>query len=98
MSREELLVVRKTLTDHMSKEWIQASSSSVGAPVPFVRKANGDLRFYCDDRAINAVTRQDHYTLPLIKETLRSIGDADWYTKVDMVSTFHRLRIKAGDE
>ena len=64
----------------------------------FVRKTNGDLQFCCNYRAINKLTRQDRYPLPLIKETLRAIGDADWYTKVDVASAFHRLRVKAGDE
>ena len=98
MSREELLVLRKTLNDHMNKGWIRASSSSAGAPVLFVCKANGDLWFCCDYQAINKLTRQDQYPLPLIKETLRAVGDADWYTKVDVASAFHRLRVKAGDE
>ena len=77
MSREELLVLRKTLTSHMEKGWIRASSSSTSALVLFVRKTNGDLRFCCDYRAINALTKQDRYPLPLIRETLRDIGQAD---------------------
>ena len=44
------------------------------------------------------MTQQDRYPLPLIKETLRDIGEADWYTKVDIRSAFHRLRIREGDE
>lgn len=98
MSREELLVLRKTLTGHMEKGWIRASSSSASAPVLFVRKANGDLRFCCDYRAINALTKQDRYPLPLIRETLRDVGQADWMTKIDIRAAFHRLRVKAGDE
>ena len=98
MWREELLVLRKTLVQHMDKGWIRASNSPAGAPVLFVRKANGDLRFCCDYRAINALTRQDRYPLPLIKETLRSITEADWFTKVDVRAAFHRLRIRQGDE
>jgi len=77
MSREELLVLRKTLVQHMDKGWIRASNLLAGAPVLFMRKANGDLRFYYDYKAINALTRQDRYPLPLIKETLRSITKVD---------------------
>ena len=64
----------------------------------FVCKANGNLQFCCDYRAINKLTRQDQYLPPLIKETLRAVGNADWYTKVDVASAFHCLRVKAGDE
>ncbi|KAI1006416.1 hypothetical protein K3495_g1806 [Podosphaera aphanis] len=41
MSREELLVLRKTLTELLDKNWIRASSSPGGAPVLFVKKPNG---------------------------------------------------------
>ena len=61
----------------MDKGWIRSSSSLAGALVFFVRKTNGDLRFYYDYRAINAMTKQDRYPLPLIKETFRSISEAD---------------------
>lgn len=76
MSRDELLVLRKTLSDHLDKGWIRASSSPGGAPVLFVKKPGGGLRFCVDYRALNAITKKDRYPLPLIKETLRSISKA----------------------
>ncbi|KAI0991160.1 hypothetical protein K3495_g17027, partial [Podosphaera aphanis] len=74
MSREELLVLRKTLTDHLDKNWIRASSSPGGAPVLFAKKPGGGLRFCVDYRALNALTVKDRYPLPLIKETLRQVA------------------------
>lgn len=59
MSRDELLVLRKTLTELMDKNWIRASSSPGGAPVLFIRKPQGGLRFCLDYRALNAVTERD---------------------------------------
>ena len=38
MSREELLVLRKALIDHLDRNWIRASSSAGGAPVLFAKK------------------------------------------------------------
>lgn len=98
MSREELLVLRKTLTDLLGKGWIRASSSPGGAPVLFVRKPGGGLRFCVDYRALNKITRSDRYPLPLIRETLRNLAKARWFTKLDVRAAFHRLRIKVGDE
>ncbi|KAI0991225.1 hypothetical protein K3495_g16962, partial [Podosphaera aphanis] len=98
MSREELLVLRKTLTDHLGKNWIRASSSPGGAPVLFVKKPGGGLRFCVDYRALNAVTVKDRYPLPLIKETLRQVAKATWVSKVDVRAAFHKLRIREGDE
>ena len=70
MSRNELLVLRKTLTDLLDKEFIRVNNSLVAAPVLFIRKLGGGLRFYCDYRALNKLTRKDRYSLPLINKTL----------------------------
>ncbi|KAI0996000.1 hypothetical protein K3495_g12182 [Podosphaera aphanis] len=98
MSREELLVLRKTLTDHLGKNWIRASSSPGGAPVLFVKKPGGGLRFCVDYRALNAITVKDRYPLPLIKETLRQVARATWVSKVGVRAAFHKLRISEADE
>lgn len=98
MSREELLVLRKTLTDLLKKGWIRASSSPAAAPVLFAKKPNGGLRLCVDYRGLNAMTIPDRYPLPLFKETLRQLSKARWFKKSDVKSAFHRLRIRAGDE
>ena len=76
MFREELLVLRKTLYELLDSGFIRAGSSDAGAPVIFVKKPGGGLRFCVDYRALNAVTQKDGYPLPLIKETLRDIAQA----------------------
>ncbi|KAI1003822.1 hypothetical protein K3495_g4387 [Podosphaera aphanis] len=98
MSTDELLILRKTLTELLDKNYIRASSSPAGAPVLFVRKPGGGLRFCVDYRALNAISRADRYPLPLTKETLAKLSKAKWFTKLDVRSAFHKLRIKEGDE
>ena len=98
MSKEELLVLRKTLDELLKKGFIRSSTSEAAAPVLFVRKAGGGLRFCCDYRALNAITKADRYPLPLIPETLRNLTGAKWLTKVDVVSAFHKIRMAAGEE
>ncbi|KAI0992970.1 hypothetical protein K3495_g15214, partial [Podosphaera aphanis] len=78
--------------------WIRASASPGGAPVLFVKKPGGGLRFCVDYRALNAITEKDRYPLPLIRETLRSISKSTWITKVDVRAAFHKLRVREGDE
>ena len=98
MSRDELLVLRKTLTDLLDKGFIRVSSSPAAAPVLFVRKPGGGLRFCVDYRGLNQITRKDRYPLPLIYETLRNISKARWFTKLDVIAAFHKIRIAEGDE
>ena len=98
MSREELIVLRRTLTELLDKGFIRASSSPASAPVLFVRKPGGGLRFCVDYRGLNAITKKDRYPLPLIEETLRSLSKAKWLTKLDVIAAFHKVRIEDGDE
>ena len=86
------------MTDYLDKGWIRASASPGGAPVLFVKKPGGGLRFCVDYRALNAITEKDRYPMPLIKDTLRSISKSTWITKVDVRAAFHKLRIREGDE
>lgn len=98
MSREELLVLRKTLTELLAKGWIRPSSSAAASPVLFAKKPNGGLRFCVDYRGLNAITVPDRYPLPLFKETLRQLSKAQWFTKLDVKSAYHRVRVREGDE
>jgi predicted aspartyl protease len=98
MSKEELLVLRKTLTDLLDKNFIRVSNSPAAAPVLFVKKPGGGLRLCVDYRKLNEVTQKDRYPLPLITETLRSIAKAKWLTKLDVSAAFHRIRVREGDE
>ena len=98
MSRDELLVLRRTLTEYLDKGFIRVSNSSTAAPVLFIRKPGGGLRFYINYRRLNKLIRKDRYPLPLIYETLRNIGRAKWYTKLDIIAAFHKIRITEGDE
>jgi transposase InsO family protein len=98
MSTEELLVLRKTLTELLDKNFIRVSHSPAAAPVLFVRKPGGGLRFCVDYRALNAITKKDRYPLPLIHETLNQISRAKWFTKLDVSAAFHKIRIAKGEE
>jgi hypothetical protein len=98
MSRGELLVLRKTFTELLDKNFIRASSSPAAAPVLFAKKPGGGLRFCVDYRALNALTQKDRYPIPLIKETLNSLSKARWFTKLDIIAAFHKIRVAEGEE
>jgi hypothetical protein len=76
MSRDKLLVLRKTLTELLDKNFIQVSHSSAAAPVLLIKKPGGSLQFCTDYHALNAIIKKDHYPLPLINKTLEHISKA----------------------
>jgi hypothetical protein len=89
MSRNELEVLDKTLKEYLSKNFIRASKSPAAAPVLFVKKSGGGLRFCVDYRGLNAITVKNRYPIPLIQETLDKLCKAMWFTKLDIVAAFH---------
>jgi len=64
----------------------------------FVKKPNGGLRFYINYRGLNIIIVKNKYSLPLILETLNRLNRIKVFSKLDIISTFNRLRVKAGDE
>jgi hypothetical protein len=84
MSREELLVLRKTLTDLLDKGWIRASSLAAEAPVLFVKKPGKRLHFCVNYRALNAIISQNRYLLSLIREILKRLAKVRYYTKINV--------------
>ena len=95
MSREELLVLKKTLKDLLDKGFIRVSSSEAGAPILFVRKPGGGLCFCFDYRTLNAVSKGDRYPLPLVTATSRRLnrrkvihrgGEKSWFSQKNYVA------------
>ena len=97
-SQDELRVIRKYLKDSLSKNWIRASRSPAAAPVLLVKKPGGGIRFCVDYRGLNDITVKNWYPLPLIRETLDRLSQAKYYTKLNIIAAFNRMRIKEGEE
>ena len=98
MSRDELLILQKTLIDLLDKRFIRVSNSLITASVLFVKKFKSGLRFYINYKRLNRVIKKDYYLLSFIYETLRNINKAKWFTKLDVIATFYKLRIFKRDE
>ena len=98
MSKDQLLVLRKTLTDLLANDFIRVSNLSAAALVIFVKKLDGGLWFCIDYRRLNEISRKDCYPILRIDEILRTIATAKYISKVDVISAFHQIRVKDGDE
>ena len=98
MSKDQLLVLRKTLIELLDNGFIRVSNSLATAPVIFVKKPGGGLRFCVDYCRLNEISRKDSYPISRIDETLRTIATAKYISKVDVISAFHQIHVKDGDE
>ncbi|KAH0604594.1 uncharacterized protein H6S33_006262 [Morchella sextelata] len=73
-------------------------SSPAGAPVLFVKKADGTLRLCVDYRGLNELIVKNRYPLPLIRETLDRLSKAKWYTKLDLHQGYNQIRMAEDEE
>ena len=62
-----------------------------------VKKKSGDIRFACDFRQVNKVTRQDAYPLPRIDDALDSLHNAKWFSACDLKGAYWQVPIKESD-
>lgn len=98
MSLDELKVAKQYIEENLDKGFIEPSQAPFAAPILFVKKPDGSLRFCIDYRKLNLLTRKDQYPLPLIDETLARLASAKIYTKLDIRQAFHRIRIDPDSE
>jgi transposase InsO family protein len=97
MSPRELEELQKQLTELIDMGFIQPSKSPYGAPILFVPKKNGKLRMCVDYRALNKITIKNRYPLPRIDELLDRLYGATIFTKLDLQSGYHQIRIAPED-
>ncbi|KAF8761288.1 hypothetical protein RHS01_01288 [Rhizoctonia solani] len=92
----------KALKQHIDKELatgkIRPSTSSTGAPVMFVKKADGSLRLVVDYRKLNDVTHKNVYPLPRQDDLMAKLRHAKIFTKLDLRWGYNNVWIKEGDE
>lgn len=97
LTSEELAELKSTLDDLLDKGFIQPSVSPYGAPILFVKKKDGSRRMVIDYRGLNLLTVKNKYPLPRIDELLDQLAGAKFFSKLDLMSGYHQIRIKAGD-
>ncbi|GJR84113.1 putative reverse transcriptase domain-containing protein [Tanacetum coccineum] len=87
----------KQLQELLEKGFIHPSSSSWGAPVFFVQKKDRSFRMCIDYRELNKLTVKNRYSLPRIDDLFDQLQGSSVYSKIDLRSGYHQLRIKEED-
>ncbi|GKF27806.1 putative reverse transcriptase domain-containing protein [Tanacetum coccineum] len=85
------------LKELLERGFIRPSVSPWGAPVLFVKKKDGSMRLCIDYRELNKITIRNRYPLPHIDDLFDQLQGAKHFSKIDLRSGYHQLRVKEQD-
>ncbi|GJS31884.1 putative reverse transcriptase domain-containing protein [Tanacetum coccineum] len=97
LAPSELKELADQLQELSEKGFIRPSSSPWGAPVLFVKKKDGTFRMCIDYRELNKLTIKNRYPLPRIDDLFDQLQGSRVYSKIDLRSGYHQLRIREED-
>ena len=97
MAPLELKELKVQMEEFVSKGFVRPSTSPWGAPVLFVKKKDGSLRLCIDYRELNKVIIRNQYPLPRIDDLFDQLQGARVFSKIDLRSGYHQLKIRSED-
>ena len=97
MAPVELQELRVQLQELLDKGFIRPSTLPWGAPVLFVKRKDKTLRLCIDYRQLNRVTIKNRYPLPRIDDLFDQLRGARVYSKIDLRTGYHQLRVRDTD-
>ncbi|GJV73811.1 putative reverse transcriptase domain-containing protein [Tanacetum coccineum] len=80
-----------------TKAYINPKSFTLGSPILFVKKKDGSFRMCIDYRELNKLTVKNRYPLPRIDDLFDQLQGSSVYSKIDLRSGYHQLRVREED-
>ena len=85
--------IEKMVNDMQEQGVVKPSNSPWASPIVLVPKKDGSLRFCVDFRRLNAITRKDVYPLPRVEDILDTLGEAKYFTSLDLASGYWKVEL-----
>lgn len=89
--------IQQQLEELLKRGLIKPSSSPFGAPVLLVKKKNGTYRMCVDYRALNKITIKNRFPIPRVDDLLDKLSGASVFSKIDLKSGYHQVRMLESD-
>ncbi|GJV96035.1 putative reverse transcriptase domain-containing protein [Tanacetum coccineum] len=97
LAPSEMQELSDQLQELADRGFIRPSTSPWGAPVLFVKKKDGSFRMCIDYRELNKLTVRNRYPLPRIDDLFDQLQGSSVYSKIDLRSGYHQLRVRDKD-
>ncbi|GJX87618.1 putative reverse transcriptase domain-containing protein [Tanacetum coccineum] len=97
LAPSEMQELSNQLQELAVRGFIRQSTSPWGAPVLFVKKKDGSFRMCIDYRELNKLTVNNRYPLPMIDDLFDQLQGSSVYSKIDLRSGYHQLRVRDED-
>ncbi|GKG18470.1 putative reverse transcriptase domain-containing protein, partial [Tanacetum coccineum] len=97
LAPSEMKELSVQLQELLEKGFIRSSSSPWGVPVLFVKKKDGSFKMCIDYRELNKLTVMNRYPLLRIDDLFDQLQGSSIYSKINLRSGYHQLRIKEED-